>query len=84
MTIRHIEVHWLETARDAEYLSRAGLPRLDIEPTACSSCNARVGEVNGTHDAVFWKPCGIVLTGDTLAVICRGCFNKVDKALAAA
>jgi hypothetical protein len=79
----HIEIHWCETATDAARLEYAGLPRLDLEPTECTACHARVGEVTGTNGDVFWKPCGLVLNGDAIGVLCRGCFRPVDKALQA-
>ncbi len=79
----HIEIHWLETAKDAKWLEFAGLPRIDLEPSSCTSCNARVGEVNGAEGTVFWKPCGLVLNGDAIGTVCRKCFAGIDKALAA-
>lgn len=77
----HIEIHWCETATDAARLAYAGLPRLDLEPHRCSACNARVGEVNGQGDTVSWKPCGLLLDGENIGVLCRRCFAPVDKAL---
>lgn len=79
----HIEIHWCETATDAARLELAGLPRLDLEPNRCSGCNARVGEVNGQEGTVSWKPCGLVLNGDTIGVICRRCFSTVAKTVKA-
>jgi len=79
----HVEIHWLETATDAARLEYAGLPRLDLEPSQCTACNARVGEVNGTNGDVFWKPCGLVLNGDAIGTLCRKCFAPVDKSLTA-
>ena len=81
--MRHIEIHYLETARDAELLQHAGLPRYDLEPTRCGSCNARVGEVNGTDGTVFWRALGVVLDGETVTVACARCLRPVDKALQA-
>lgn len=77
----HVEIHWCETATDAARLQHAGLPRLDLEPSHCSACNARVGEVTGLEDTVTWKPCGLVLNGETIGVLCRRCYAPVDKAL---
>jgi hypothetical protein len=79
----HIEIHWCETARDAERLAHAGLPRLDLEPQRCTACNARVGEVNGSNGTVFWKPCGLVLNENDMGVVCKRCFARIDKALQA-
>lgn len=79
----HTEIHWCETATDAARLQHAGLPRLDLEPQACTSCNARVGEVNGQNGTVTWKPCGLVLNGESIGVICRRCAEPVDKSLQA-
>ncbi len=76
----HIEIHILSSASDAELISRAGLPRLDPEPQQCSVCSARVGEVVGTGGAVFWKPCGLVLDSDSLALLCKRCLAPVYRA----
>lgn len=75
----HVEIHWCETATDAAHLEHAGLPRLDLEPNRCTGCNTQVGEVQGLGDTVSWKPCGLVLNGDRIGVICRRCFLPVDK-----
>jgi hypothetical protein len=77
----HVEIHWLATATDAARLEHAGLPRLDLEPSKCTACNARVGEVNGQDGTVTWKPCGLVLNGDDIGVICQRCYAPVDKSL---
>ncbi len=79
MTIRHVEVHVLTSARDAELLSQAGLPRLDLEPQTCSACTAKCGEIQGQNGAVFWKPCAVVLDGEILAVLCKTCLRPFDK-----
>ena len=81
----HIEVHICNTARDAAYLSNAGLPRFDLEPgTKCSACTRRVGEVlNRDGDSVGWKRLGVVLTGDRIDVLCGTCLRPFDKLLAA-
>lgn len=77
----HVEIHWCETATDAARLQYAGLPRLDIEPSKCGACNTQVAEIEGRNGTVSWRPCGLVLNGETIAVICARCFNGVDKAL---
>lgn len=77
----HYEIHYCETARDAAELRHAGLPRYDLEPTDCSACGVRVGEVNGTNGAVFWRPLGVALNGDSIAVLCRTCLRPVTAAL---
>lgn len=82
--MRHLEVHYLETARDTAMLETAGLPRYgDIEPATCGACNATAGEVLGQNGAVFWIPFGVVLDGDTITVACKRCLGQVDKALKA-
>jgi len=83
--VKHIEIHYCETARDAALLATAGLPRFDLEPTACAACNARVAEVNGEKDtdAVFWRAFGVILNGETVTAVCAKCLRPVDKALAA-
>lgn len=81
--LRHIEIHYAETARDAAELQHAGLPRYDIEPSKCAACSSRVGEVQGQGDTVFWRPLGVVLDGETVTVICAKCLKQIDKALKA-
>lgn len=79
----HVEIHWCETATDAARLEHAGLPRLDLEANRCTSCDAPVGEVHGLGETVSWKPCGLVLNGDRIGVLCRRCFRPIDKSLKA-
>lgn len=81
--MRHIEVHYCETARDAAQLQHAGLPRYDLEPSKCAACNSRVGEIDGQRGVVFWRPLGVVLDGETVTVICAKCLSQIDKALKA-
>lgn len=82
--MRHIEIHYLESARDTALLATAGLPRYgDIEPASCASCNAKAGEVQGTDGVVFWVPFGVLLDGETVSVVCRKCLRTIDKALQA-
>lgn len=81
MTLRHIEIHYAETARDAAELRHAGLPRYDLEPSRCASCKARIGEVQGSGEAMFWKPLGVVLDGETVTVVCGKCLRSIDTAL---
>lgn len=81
--MRHIEIHFCETARDAASLQHAGLPRYDLEPSPCSACGAKTGEVEGRGDTVSWRPFGVLLDGETVTVICRKCLSQVDKALKA-
>jgi len=82
MTLQHIEIHICETATDAARLGAAGLPRYDIEPSVCDSCNRRVGEVlNGNGESVAWKKLGVLLNGDDIAILCGTCLKPVDKAL---
>lgn len=81
--MRHIEAHYLESARDAAMLATAGLPRYDLEPVKCGSCSARCGEVfNPNGESVAWKPFAVVLNGETIATVCGRCFRYVDKSLA--
>ena len=75
----HVELHFCRTARDAALLATAGLPRYDLEPEKCGACNARVGEVNGKEDAVFWKPLTVVVWEDGVDVLCERCVRQVDK-----
>lgn len=81
--MRHIEIHFCETARDAALLATAGLPRYDIEPSACAACGAKTGEQDGKHGTVVWRPFGVVLDGDAITTVCRRCLAGVDKALKA-
>lgn len=81
--MRHIEIHYCETARDAASLQHAGLPRYDLEPTRCGACNGTTGEVEGSGGTVSWRPFGVVLDGDTITTVCRKCLTAVDKALKA-
>lgn len=75
--MKHIELHHCETAGDAAHLVNGGLPRYDIEPSACDNCHARVGEVNGQNDVVFWRPLTVVVWADGLAVLCGRCVKPV-------
>ena len=79
--MRHIELHILPTARDAARLETAGLPRFDLEPSECGACRVRVGEVSGSDDAVFWRPFGVILDGETVDVLCKKCLSPFDKVL---
>lgn len=79
----HIEIHYLETARDAALLATAGLPRYDLEPSACAACKVKTGEVESQHGTVVWRPFGVVLDGDAITTVCRRCLAGVDKALKA-
>jgi len=81
MTLRHVEVHVIATAQDAARLSNAGLPRVDLEPQRCGSCDSACGEVAGQGTAVFWKPLGLVLDGEVLSVLCKTCLRPFDKVL---
>ena len=82
MSIRHVEIHILPTAKDAARLEHAGLPRFDLEPTACGACNARVGELNNESDQpIAWRPFGVILDADTVDVLCRKCLAPFDKIL---
>ena len=81
---RHIEIHYLDTNRDAAYLATAGFPRYDLEPVRCNGCNQPVGEVHNHQDEpVAWRAFGVVLDGDRIGVACKRCLSKVDAALAA-
>lgn len=75
----HVELHVCRTAKDAARLEYAGLPRYDIEPSHCGACNARVGEVNGTEGAVFWRPLTVVVWENGVDVLCGKCTGPVDK-----
>lgn len=80
----HLEIHYLETARDTALLETAGLPRYgDVEPANCSACSARAGEVQGSNGAVFWRPFGVLLDGEHVSVVCARCMRQIDKALKA-
>ena len=80
----HVELHYLETARDAAMLSTAGLPRYDLEPVHCGNCSARCGEVhNQSGDTVAWKPFVVVMNGESIGTLCQRCVRPVDKALKA-
>lgn len=81
--LRHIEIHYAETARDAAELQYSGLPRYDIEPSKCAACLSRVGEVQGQNGTVSWRPLGVVLDGDAVTVVCGKCVRSIDKALRA-
>lgn len=81
--MRHIEIHFCETARDAASLQHAGLPRYDLEPSACAACKVKTGEVESQHGTVVWRPFGVVLDGDAITTVCRRCLAGVDKALKA-
>ena len=82
--MRHLEIHYLESARDTALLVTAGLPRFgDIEPAQCGACKATAGEVQGSDGTVSWRPFGVVLDGETVTVACRKCLTAVDKALKA-
>ncbi|UDL16289.1 hypothetical protein SEA_ZOOMAN_318 [Microbacterium phage Zooman] len=82
--MRHIEIHFLESARDTALLETAGLPRYgDIEPARCGACKATAGEVLGANGAVAWRPFGVILDGETVTVACRKCLSAVDRALKA-
>jgi hypothetical protein len=82
--MRHIEVHYLETARDVRLLETAGLPVYGLNETArCGACKATAGEVQGGDGTVSWRPFGVVLDGETVTVVCRKCLTAVDKALKA-
>jgi len=82
--MRHIEVHYLETARDTGLLETAGLPRYgDVEPARCSACGATAGEIQGQNGTVSWRPFGVLLDGESISVVCGRCMKQVDKALRA-
>ncbi len=82
--MRHIEIHFVESARDTGLLATAGLPVYGLnEPARCGSCKAVAGEVQGIDGAVAWRPFGVVLDGETVSVVCRKCLSQVDKALKA-
>lgn len=81
--MRHIEIHYCESARDAASLQYAGLPRYDLEPTTCAACGAKTGEIEGRGETVTWRPFGVVLDGDAITTVCRKCLTAVDKALKA-
>ena len=82
--MRHLEIHYLESARDTALLETAGLPRYgDIEPARCGACKATAGEVQAEDGAVSWRPFGVILDGETVSVACRRCLSTVDKALKA-
>lgn len=75
----HVELHLCRTAHEAAQLAHGGLPRYDLEPSACDNCHARVGEVNGRDGAVFWKPLVVVVWEDGIAALCERCLRPVDK-----
>ena len=82
--MRHIEIHYLESARDTALLETAGLPRYgDAEPARCGACNATAGEVQAQDGSVLWRPFGVVLDGETVSVACRKCLSAVDRSLSA-
>lgn len=79
----HVELHRCPTAQDAAQLQHAGLPRYDIETTACDHCGKRCGEVsNRDGETVAWRPLTVVVWDDGLAVLCGACTVPVDKILA--
>jgi bacterioferritin-associated ferredoxin len=79
----HVELHICKTAREAEYLAHAGLPRYDLEPSKCGSCQNTVGEVfNRDGESVAWRPLTVVVWDNGLDVLCGKCTKAVDTVLA--
>lgn len=81
--MRHLEIHYCESARDAASLQYAGLPRYDLNPEPCGACKARTGEILGRDETVSWRAFGVLLDGETVTVVCRKCLTAVDRALKA-
>ena len=82
--MKHLEIHYVESDRDAATLVLAGLPDYRVAPERCGSCNNPTGEVHNHQDEpVAWRAFGVVLDGDRIGVACKRCLSKVDAALAA-
>lgn len=77
----HIELHILATAEDAARIAAAGLPRFDLEPQECGACNVSIGEVLTAGGDVLWRPCGLLLDGDSLALLCKRCLEPIPRVL---
>ena len=77
--MRHIEMHYLETARDAALLANGGFPRYDIEQSKCDSCGSNTGEVQGQNDVVAWRPFAVIVWESGIAAACSRCIKPVIK-----